>query len=313
MCHEDVRAFVEDLRTEDLSRFAKGCGRAITDGFGVRKRSGNAASELFEEICDEGGKRFPVVTRLLESTGYNLPDAAVYQRLCFDSPGVALGWVKPNAGDPPNRDIRGRWQGLMWHVYDVAFVDVVNGKVKEFCPEEDWGIGEPPPQLANIVADLQEPLEQARRDGCIPVYTQKHPNGDSKATEPLVQEILTCVLREYGYQFAGSHTRVPAFWWGTGHQLDLLYRSPSQGTIAIEVKVNEDWDHPICEPLGDLMGHNGVINIRVPPELDKLECKDKKLIHSPAWGLVKKAQRKLKDTDRAGFVYVWPEGAEPKV
>ena len=55
MCREGIRGFVKELRSQDLSRFAKGCGRAIIDGFGVRKRSGNAASELFEEICDEGG------------------------------------------------------------------------------------------------------------------------------------------------------------------------------------------------------------------------------------------------------------------
>ena len=249
-----------------------------------------------------------MVTRLLESTGYNLPDAAVYQRLCFDSPGVALGWVKPNADNPPNRDIRGRWQGLMWHVYDVAFVDVVNGEVKEFCPEEEWGIGEPPPELSDIVLHLQEPLKQARREGRIPI------GHSSRDTEPALLPIVSPVFREYGYEVDKQEMQKVKTGFWCGFKLDLLYRRPKDNsTIAIEVKVNDDWEHPINQPLKNLLHRNAVLNIRVPPELDKLACKDKKLIHSPAWGLVKKAQDKLKDTGRAAFVYVWPEGAEPKV
>jgi len=299
MCREGVRGFVKELRSQDLSRFAKGCGRAIVDGFGVRQRSGNAACELFfEETCSEFEKPFPIVTRVLESSGYNLPDAAVYQGLCIDSPGVALGWVKPDGGDPPNRDIRGRWQGLMWHVYDVAFVDVVNGEVKEFCPEEDWGIGEPPPHLANIVADLQEPLQQARRNGCIPVYTQKHPNGDSKATEPVIEQILTRVLHKYGYQFAGSQVSGIGFW--CGFDVDLLYqRQEDRSFLAIEVKVNDDWDHPINQALKNLLHRNAVLGIRVPSEKDHLDRQTR--------ALATKAESMLEATGRAAFIYVWPE------
>jgi len=297
MCREDVRAFVEELRTEDLSRFAKGCGRAIVDGFGIRKQRGNAACELFEETCSEGGERFPVVTRLLESTGYNLPDAAVYQRLCFDSPAVALGWVVPGKTTvryPPDKVMRQRWQGLMWHVYDVAFVDVVDGKVKEFCPEEDWGIGEPPPELSDIVLHLQEPLKQARREGRVPI------GHSSRDTEPALLPIASPVFREYGYEVDKQEIRKVKTGFWCGFKLDLLYRRPKDNsTIAIEVKVTEDWEHPINQPLKNLLYRNAVLGIRVPSEKDRLQRQTRIL--------ATKAESMLEATGRAAFIYVWPE------
>ncbi len=304
MCREGVRAFVQELRTEDLSRFAKGRGCPIVQGFGVRKKAGKAACELFEETCSECGERFRVVTRVLDSEAYNLPDAAVYQRLCFDSPGVALGWVKSDAEDPPNRDIRQRWQGLLWHVYDVAFVDVHDGVVGEFCPEEDWGVGDPLGELQEVVVETEEVLSAARVDGRIPVRTERHPDGDSTATEEALRPILTRVLGGYGYRFAGTHNRAIGFW--CGFDLDLLYdRQKDQSTIAIEVKVTEDWEHPINQPLKNLLHRNAVLGIRVPSEKDRLDRQTR--------GLATKAESMLEDTGRAGFICVWPEGAEPKL
>ncbi len=312
MCREGVRAFVKKLQEEGIGDLEQRDWCTVADGFG----DGEGPAELLIERCPLCNEPFPIVKRVLESVAYNFPDVAAYQRLRLDAPCLALGYVTSKTTQKWNPDnypsLRERWQGLLWHVYDVAFVDVRNGRVDEFCPEEDWGVGDPSPQLANIVADLREPLERALRDGCIPVYTQQRPEGDSKATEPVIEEILTPVLCKYGYRFAGSQVWGIGFW--CGFYLDLLYDcEKDQSSIGIEVKVNEDWNHPINQPLKNLLCRNAVLNIRVPPELDKLECKDKKLVYSPAWGLVKKAQDKLKDAGRAAFVYVWPEGAEPKV
>lgn len=81
--------------------------------------------------------------------------------------------------------------------------------------------------------------------------------------------------------------------------LDLLYSKSGHGTIAVEVKVDEDWEHPICEPLGDLLEHNAVINIRVPFGQDKLDAGTR--------SLVSEAEHMLEASGRAGFIYVWSQ------
>jgi len=298
MCREGVRAFVSKLQDQGTSDLEQGDWCAVVDGFG----HGKGSSQLLIETCPVCREPFPIVKRVLQSDAYNLPDVAVYHRLRLGAPCVALGEVtsKTTASrDPDNHpSLRAHWQGLMWYVYDVAFVDVVNGKVKEFCPQEDWGIGGPPPELSDIVVHLQEPLKQGRREGRIPVGSKSVP------TEPVIEEILTPVLCKYGYQFAGSQVCGSGFW--CGFKLDLLYRRPKDNsTIGIEVKVREDWEHPINQPLKNLVHRNAVLGIRVPSEKDPLDRQRR--------ALATKAESMLEATGSAAFVYVWPEGAEPKV
>ncbi len=295
MCQQGVKAFVQKLSGQDIGNLEHRRWEGVRDGFGPRDSS---VVELSVEICPRCNKSFPIVRRVLESCAYNLPDVAVYQRFRFRSPGVALGLVvKGRTTNPdkyrPGKAMRGRWQGLMWSVYQVAFLDVVEGVVGEFCPAKDWAIGDPPANLDQIAQDARHALCVARRQRSIPVGT------DSTATEDEVGDVLAPVFDKCGYK-ALKKKSLPAFWWGPGHQLDLVYGDETeQSRIAIEVKVTEDWDHPICEPLGDLMGHNAVLNIRVPPDQDELDKETREL--------VTKAESMLEATGRARFIYVWPE------
>ncbi len=308
MCREGVNAFVQNLQAHDFREWASQHHWAsIRDGFGTRKQEPTVLCTATCGICN---KSFPIVKRVLESSAYNLPDAVVYQRLRLSSPGVALGQVvKGRTTSPdkyaPSEHVRQRWQGLMWSVYQVAFVDVCGDAVGPFYPTENWGIGAPPTNLDEIAADARAALHLARHAGSIPVGT------DSRATEDQVGDVLAPIMFDrYGYKALKSWNQkknkyvyvrksVPAFWWGTGHQLDLLYQNEGeQSSIAIEVKVTEDWDHPICEPLGDLIGHNAVLNIRVPTQEDQLDKATRQL--------VTKAETMLEATGRAKFMCIWP-------
>jgi len=296
MCREGIRALVTKLQHQGVRDLEERDWRPVVDGFG----DGEGPAELLIETCPVCNEPLPIVKRVLQSDAYNFPDVAAYQRLRLDAPCFALGYVTSKTTqkwNPENHpSLRERWQGLMWYVYDVAFVDVQDGAVGAFCPVANWWgdkvlVGE----LPNIVAGLQEPLKQARRDGRIPVCTQQRPKGDSKATEPVVEEILTPVLCTHGYQFAGTQTWGIGFW--CGFYLDLLYRrEKDQSSLGVEVKVGEDWKHPINQPLKNLLSRNAVLNIRVPADEDPL--------NQEARRLVTEAEGVLEGTGRAAFIYV---------
>jgi len=104
-------------------------------------------------------------------------------------------------------------------------------------------------------------------------------------------------MSSYGYIFDPAK-KVQGFW--SYRLLDLLYRtSAGQNSIAVEVKVDEDWGHPVCQPLGYLLEHNAVLTIRVPKQKDQLDKETRRL--------VTKAESMLARTGRASFIYVWPE------
>jgi hypothetical protein len=247
---------------------------------------------MLEKECQICHKKFPVVGRWLETERYNLPDTAVYRQLLSDTPCVALGWVKLDTGKEkpePSPELRKRWQGIMWNVYRVAFLDVREGEVGQFCPSSSWGKGDPLPELDSMESSLKRLLFEARKKGDIPV------DESSRKTERALKEILSPELEEkYGYELARQKS-IQAFWWT--HKPDLLYTKSDGSTLAVEVKVNEDWKHPINEPLACLLEHNAVLNIRIPPRGDRLDAKVRKV--------VKKAEDKLESTGRAKFMYIW--------
>jgi hypothetical protein len=191
----------------------------------------------------------------------------------------------------PSPDVRKRWQGLMWEVYEVAFLDVREGKVGQFCPSSNWQKGDPPPELDDIERGLERLLLEARKKSVIPV------GKNSRETECALKEILSPELEKYGYKPIPERPSIQAFWWT--HRLDLLCTKSDGSTLAVEVKVNEDWEHPINEPLACLLEHNGVLNIRIPLGRDKLGPKIR--------GRVTEAENRLERTGRAKFMYIWQE------
>lgn len=269
--------------------------RPAFDGFG----EGAGPVAIAEAKCPLCDRSLPIIRRTLESGAYNLPDAAVYRRLLSGSYCIALGDAIPNKTTPsrrPGPTVRSRWQGMLWHVYQVAFLDVVGNEIGPFEPADEWAIGRPPDQLEMITDRLRSELRAARSGGNIPAY-KPNGDGDSRETERRLQPILTRVLESWSYRFVASDRQtgiIPAFWWG--HYVDLLYKRGDGDTLSVEVKVKEDWEHPVNEPLGALLRDNAVLNIRVGTQGDNRSPETRRL--------VAEAESRLSPTGRAVFLHI---------
>ncbi len=288
MCQEGVRQFAEQLQDQDIRGLLSDTPAYVRGGFGP----GKGQVELFIGCCPTCRRQFPILKRDLVSEAYNLPDAAIYQRLRFQAPCLALGCVteKTTSSRDPARHpgLRQRWQGLLWHVFEVAFVDVREDIVGEFSPNHQWAAGQVIPELSDIADQASEALVRAGGGGNIPRCS-------SPKTEIAIDEVLSPIMNSFGYHASCSSTMVHAFWWG--HRLDLLYEKRDSGTISFEVKVDEDWDHPLGEPLANLLGHNAVINVRVAPNGDRLDPNTREYVC--------RGEELVQRTGRAEFIYIW--------
>lgn len=292
MCDLGIKQLLQELRLSDVNGW-----EPIHDGFGTRPSGARDAPRRAGDLpCPVCGCLIILVRRELVTEAYNLSDVAIYQALEHNSLCIALGEVSSRttgtAGTP--EDLR-RWQGLLWHVYGVAFAVVTDGAIGEWCPAE---FPEPAPEslrseLSCIADKAAEALRRARREGTIPVGCS------SRDTEPEVLRVLEPVFKPFGYL---PSRRLPAKapYHGVRGQLpDGAFMKRRDGTkFAIEVKVDEDWDHPLVSSLIDLLGYDAVLLVRVPPSaLDRAaDVRD----------LIAVAERKLEETGRARFIYVWP-------
>jgi hypothetical protein len=186
---------------------------------------------------------------------------------------------------------------MMWNVYQVVFLDVSNGIIREFEPTMDWGLGQPPDRFDAIVTEIDLASRNAFAQGNLP-GRKLNGAGDSRATEELLERILSPILERYGYFFLARDRKtriIPAFWWG--HWVDILYRNrETDHSLNIEVKVTEDWNHPIDEPLAGLLRDSAVINVRVGNEGNRRS--------SAVKDLVSRAEGLLEGTGRVRFLYV---------
>lgn len=292
MCQTGVRECLDRLRGQDVTAFRPGEWRAVFDGFG----EGRGRPELLEDECPACGEKLFLIRRHLDSVGFNLPDAAVYQGLRVGAPCMALGMVEPGVttmSRRPSADVRRRWQGMLWDCFNVAFVDVEGGHAGEFAPEEEWGFGDKLSELPAIAGSLRTALQDARRAGDI------GRTDDSRATEAALEHVLAPVFARHGFRFIARDRSIPiirAFWWG--HYPDLLFEAPDRRSLAVEVKVTEDWEHPLGEPLACLLAHNAVVNVRVSIQADP--------VPPSVRSLVGRAEDALRASGRAEFIYVEP-------
>jgi hypothetical protein len=145
--------------------------------------------------------------------------------------------------------------------------------------------------LDEIRDALKLALQRARGSGCIPRGTS------SRATTLALKPFCCSVLQEFGYgQEAPRAVADGPYFHPTP---DLVYRG-SAGTIAIEIKVEEDWDHPLGQALGYLLEHQAVLHIRVPAG-DRHGIPD-------ALPMITEAEKRLECTGRARFMCIWPPG-----
>jgi hypothetical protein len=176
----------------------------------------------------------------------------------------------------------------MWDVYRIAFVDVEDDSLGEFRPKPKWEVGQPIPDFGELINELQAAMEKARRDDAIP-------RRNSVSTCKALRPVITPVLEGHGLRFDGFEKGRHAFWWW--HPVDMLYRQmDGRGTLAIEVKVDEDWEHPINQPLAGLLAHNAVINVRIPTQGERFDPETRRI--------AAEAEALLSATGRAAFMVV---------
>jgi len=306
MCEQGVLQLARNLSGSSFAPLAKKDWLETGNGF----TSGGYAVGLLFETCPACGEQVRILKRPFASGAYNLPDTAIYHRLRFGQPCIALGIVDeekttlgqdPDAKDP---EIRPRWQGLLWHVYQVAFLDVgLDKKIGAFKPRKEWWVGPRPDNLPELADEFRSMLIEARDARKIEI-PKPGPRGYSTPTAGEIERTLTPRLREprYGYQLVGTEQWIDVFWWG--RKIDILYRRRDDPKMAlgIEVKVKEDWRLPLGQPLGTLPAHSAVVNIRVPLKEDRgprdLEVRR----------CILRAEAILEGTGRAAFLSVDPAG-----
>jgi len=306
-CADDCRRGVLDLvrqltekEVKDVQKCLAEDWETLSDGFTPDESSSSEASQLRLEPCPRCGRALPVVKRVLVSEAWFLPESAVCRRLRQGAPRVALGLVVPGRttmGKRPSESIRSRLQGVMWHVYDVALVDVEEGRLGALVPRSDWAVGEPVEGFAERVEAMAAALREARRLGQIPRAT-------STETEKAVHQALLPVLSDFegGPRLPGEPKTYDAFW--SGRKWDLLYRERgARRRMGIEVKTQEDWEHPLGHPVCYLGAFDCMVTVRVPPGGDSPVRKhgQKPREH------VTRAEHMLAATGRAAFIYVWAE------
>jgi hypothetical protein len=293
MCETGINVLIELFKDAKVGSYKTSSWVAVADGFGEHA----GAPRFMEEDCPTCGQPVALVKRTLESVAYNLPDAAVYQRLKSKNSCIALGLVIPGKTTmkwQPEQEVRRRYQGMLWSVYQVAFVDVVDDVPQPFEPLRDWGHGEVLQDLGPLATELTAALKIAMREKMIPVYKSTG-KGDSRGTEQRMWPIVSPILRERGYEFTAGDMQtagIHSCWWS--HHPDAVYMSSSGNTLGIEVKVTEDWDHPVNQPLADLLNHNAVLNVRVGKEDDRRSFENRRLSAE--------AETLLSATGRAAFI-----------
>jgi len=298
MCEQGVCQLAE--RAADLLRRPDHEWVPVHDGFGTApSRAQNAPRKLLAECPAGCGNKIPVLRRVLISCEYNLPDAAIYQAISHEGPCLAIGEVvadKTNVGAGPGQ--WRKWQGLLWDLYRVAFVCVGPEAAADFQPETVPSCDRCASVLNDVVNAIQPELDKARSEGRIPAAAPQH---KERATQPEIMPILSRALGRHGYDKTDQTTLDAPYWPHRGP--DIPYRRPDGHAIAVELKVDSDWDHPLNQEVADLLEYHAVLHVRVPP--------GSRHSASDAEAEIRKAQRKLEDAGRGRFMCIGPPDPAP--
>jgi hypothetical protein len=268
------------------------------DGFGEPKRP----TRVLQRALVPPGAKCSILRRKLDVENYCLPDAAIYEavRNGCAQPTVAIlqldGKYRSRFKDRDRMHVDSlrRWQAMLWDLYAVISLVEKGDIIDPFDRAESWGEGEPFPRLKDITKTIDRAVRAAVKKGELPII--KKGRGDSVATEEPLGRVLSGPLRDKHRLSRVDKWTTQAPGWC--HDTDLAFADDEGRSLAIEVKVEENWDHPLGEPLACLLGYNAVVNVRMRHTDDRVEKKVRALITS--------AERELVDRGRAGFVYQPP-------
>ncbi len=162
--------------------------------------------------------------------------------------------AKPNAKRAHAPDLfRTRFQTASWHGLGIVWMESTGPGAWSWMPTKRHEAGD----LKIITEAVQSELLTA---------TPERANlKKSRDAEAVVRPVITKVLNDLGFKpEARSAWRFPAFW--RNSETDGLWRRTDgrlPATLALEVKVSEDAEAPLCQALDDLGQFDAVLYVRL--------------------------------------------------
>jgi hypothetical protein len=242
--------------------------RGIVSGWPISRSPGQAYTGAAFSFASERwvvvrGPQKPDSARLLDATAaLRHAEGADYGLAILDPD------AKPNAKRSHAPDLfRTRFQSAVWHGLGIVWVEAAGPGAWNWEPDE-------PPDRSDLdrIAEAVERELIERADAELRDWLDVLDREDSPAAEPLVRQAVGAVLASHGFKEAERKSRAfLAFW--RGGKADGLWRRAGEATqaLALEVKVSEDAEAPLCQALDDLGQFDAVLYVRLVNEATRRE------------------------------------------
>lgn len=206
---------------------------------------------------DFGGETWAVCSGKQDSNAARLLDAAVAHRMGVGARyGVAIlrpppGTSKYDAGTP---EFLRAYQAAAWHGCGVLFL-----RETAIPTAPRWQAPPPPADHRRFLEGLESDIRGALAAPDAIPSDFLHSSSDA---ECIVRPIVHRLLRRRGYDRTEAH--YASFW--RRAMTDGSWRidgGDSPRRIALEVKLAEDVDWPLCQPVEALAAHDAVLVVRI--------------------------------------------------
>jgi hypothetical protein len=206
---------------------------------------------------DFGGETWAVCSGKQDSNAARLLDAAVAHRMGVGARyGVAIlrppsGTSKFDAGTP---EFLRAYQAAAWHGCGVLFLLETTNP-----PSPRWQTPPPPADHRRFLEGLENDIRGALATPDVIPSDFLHSSSDA---ECVVRPIMHRLLYRRGYNRTDAH--YASFWRRT--MTDGSWRidgGDAPRRIALEVKLAEDVDWPLCQPIEALAAHDAVLVVRI--------------------------------------------------
>lgn len=221
-----------------------------------------------------GGERWVVVRGPQKPDSARLLDATAAFRHAQDAThGLAIldPESKPNAKRSHAAALfRTRFQTAAWHALGIVWVEAAGPGAWNWLPTKLHEAGDLDAVTKAVLSELGT--------AATPEWANLKKSRDAEAE---VRPVITKVLNGLGFKPEGrSAWRFPAFW--RNSETDGLWRRTDgrlPATLALEVKVNEDAEAPLCQAFDDLGRFDAVLYVRLLSDATRIGLQKRKGMH----------------------------------
>lgn len=244
--------------------------RGIVAGWPISRSPGQAYTGA---VFDFAGERWVVVRGPQKPDSARLLDAtAAFQHAAGAARGLAIldPDAKPNAKRSHAPDLfRMRFQSAAWHGLGIVWAEAAGPGAWSWTAGEQHERGD-----LKIIAEAVQSELVTTASAC--TLLKK-----SREAEAVVRPVITQVLAGLGFNpESRSAWRFPAFW--RNSETDGLWRRTDgrfPATLALEVKVNEDSEAPLCQAFDDLGRFDAVLYVRLLSETTRTGMQKREGMH----------------------------------